>query len=204
MKRMSRLAVSVALVLASWGAARGAEPAKPVVSVPTYENKTCPIMGKPSSKALFTDTEFGRIYVCCMPCVPKIKADPARAAAAAYPVRRKAGNTVDPVTGEKLGEAPHMIVLQGYEIALASKENEARARANVQIVLTKALRPKVVEVGNTHDPITGAVVVDNLFVLVDDDLVRLSAAKSVEGVRANPVKALAAAKANAAQRPQTK
>lgn len=173
--------------------------AAPVVTVPTYENKTCPVMGKPSSKALFTDTDLGRHYVCCMPCVPKIKADPARAMAAAYPVTKKAGNTVDPLTGEAIGERPFMIWLQGYDIALASEANATRARANAQIVLVKALNPKVVEVGNGTDPITGKPVVDNLFVLVDNDLIRLSAGTSVDQVRAAPEKARKAAKESAAR-----
>lgn len=156
-------------------------------------------MGKPASKALFTDTDLGRHYVCCMPCVPKIKADPARAMAAAYPVTKKAGNTVDPVTGEAIGATPFMIWLQGYDIALASEANAKRARANAQIVLVKALNPKVVEVGNGTDPITGKPVVDNLFVLVDNDLIRLSAATSVDQVRADPEKARKAAKESAAR-----
>jgi hypothetical protein len=156
-------------------------------------------MGKPASKALFTDTDLGRHYVCCMPCVPKIKADPARAMAAAYPVTRKAGNTVDPLTGEKIGERPFIIWLQGYDIALASEANAKRARANAQIVLVKALNPKVVDVGNGTDPITGKPVVDNLFVLVDNDLIHLSAATSVDQVRRDPEKARKAAKEIAAR-----
>lgn len=174
-------------------------PTQPAVTVPTYENKTCPIMGKPSSKALFTDTDFGRIYVCCMPCVPKIKADAERAAKAAYPVVKKVGNTVDPVTGTAVGEQPFLLTLQGYEIALASEQNAAKARANAQIVLTKALDAKVVDVGNATDPITGQPVADNLFVLVDKDLIRLSAATSVEKVKADPEAARKKAKEIAAR-----
>lgn len=172
---------------------------QPVVSVPTFENKTCPIMGKPASKALYTDTDLGRHYVCCMPCVPKVKADPARAMAAAYPVTRNAGNTVDPLTGEAIGDRPFMIWLQGYDIALASEANAQRARANAQIVLVKALDPKVVDVGNGTDPISGQPVVDNLFVLVDKDLIRLSASTSVEKVRADPEAARRKAKEVAAR-----
>ena len=173
--------------------------ARPVVTVPTFENKTCPIMGKPSSKALFTDTDFGRIYVCCMPCVPKIKLDAERAAKAAYPLTKKAGNTTDPVTGAPVGERPFLLLLQGYEIALASEQNAAKARANAQIVLTKALDAKVVDIGNGTDPITGQAVADNLFVLVDKDLIHLSAATSVEQVRADPEAARKKAKEIAAR-----
>lgn len=202
MKTHLLLVAALSALLAPLSTAFADEPAPapaPVVKVPTYENKTCPIMGKPSSKALFTDTDFGRVYVCCIPCVPKIKLDPAKAVAAAYPVVKKAGNTVDPVTGEKLGGKPFVITLQGFEIALASEQNAKRARANAQIVLSKALNPKVVDVGNGTDPITGAPVVDNLFVLVDNDLIHLSAATSVEQVRRDPEKARKAAKEIAAR-----
>src|SRR5204863_8542795 len=109
-------------------------------------------------KVLFTDTEKGRIYVCCRPCVAKIKADPERAYAAAYPVVKKAGNTVDPLTGEAIGDKAVTITLQGYEIALAGPEDVKPARASAQIVLVKALDPKVVDVGNGTDPGTGAPV----------------------------------------------
>lgn len=176
-----------------------AAPPAPVVSVPTYANATCPIMGKPASKALFTDIDFGRVYVCCPPCIKKVQADPERASKAAYPVVKKAGNTVDPVTGEKVGDKPFLITLQGYEIALASEESAKVARANAQITITKALNPDVADVGNGTDPVTGLPVADNVFVLIDKDLVRLSAPGVVDAVRKDPEKARAAAKAIAAK-----
>lgn len=179
------------------GPAPVAKPAA-VVTVPTYENATCPIMGKPSSKALFTDTDFGRIYVCCPPCMKKIQADAERAAKTAFPVVKQANNTVDPVTGAKIGDKPVLITLQGYEIALASEASVKPARANAQITITKAINPDVVDIGNQTDPVTGLPVVANAFVLIDRDLVRLSSPAVVEDVRRDPEKARAAAKAIAA------
>jgi hypothetical protein len=173
--------------------------AAPTVSVPTYANSTCPIMGKPSSKALFIDTTCGRIYVCCPPCYAKIKADPERACKTAYPVLKKVGNAIDPVTGVKVGDSKATVTLQGHEIALASAENVKAAQANAQIVLTKALKPEVVDVGNGTDPITGKPVIDNAFVLVDNDLIHLSSPAVVEDVRRDPAKARQAAKAIAAK-----
>src|SRR5262249_51199268 len=85
-----------ALLVAAWArfaAAQDPSPA-PTVTVPTFENATCPIMGRPSSKALFADTAHGRIYVCCPPCIGKIGLDPERAYRAAFPTTKKAGNTV--------------------------------------------------------------------------------------------------------------
>ncbi len=198
---LSLSAVAAALLLTGVRAdAEEAAPASaPVVSVPTFENKTCPIMGKPSSKALFTDTDYGRVYVCCPPCIKKIQADALRATQAAYPVLKKVGNTTDPVTGAKIGDKPVLITLQGNEIALASEESVKPARANAQIVLTKVLKPDVVDVGNRTDPITGKPVVDNAFVLIDKDLVRLSGPEVVEAVRKDPAAALKAAKEIAAK-----
>lgn len=191
--------VAVSLVIMTPALAQDAAPAPapapapaaapaPVVRVPTFENATCPIMGRPSSKALFTDTDFGRVYVCCPPCIKKIQGDPARAYQTAYPVLKKAGNTVDPVTGASIGEKPVLLSLQGYEIALASEASVAPARANAQIVLTKALDPRIVDVGNRTDPVTGQPVVDNAFVLIDQDLIHLASPQSVEAVRNDPEK----------------
>src|SRR5262245_40792543 len=156
-------------------------------------------MGRPSSKALFAETDFGRIYVCCPPCIKKILADPARAYQTAYPSPKKAGNTVDPVTGEKIGDKPVVISLQGYEISLASEASVKPARANALIVITKATRPDVVDVGNHTDPVTGAAIKDNLFVLIDKDLVRLATAASIEEAQRDPEKVRKAAKDIAAK-----
>lgn len=198
---LSLAAVTVALLTTAVRAHadEAAPAAAPVVSVPTFENKTCPIMGKPSSKALFTDTDYGRVYVCCPPCIKKIQADALRATQAAYPVLHKAGNTTDPVTGAKIGDKPVLITLQGHEIALASEASVKPARANAQIVLTMVLKPDVVDVGNRTDPVTGKPVVDNAFVLIDKHLVRLSGPEVVEAVRKDPAAALKAAKEIAAK-----
>lgn len=180
------------------------KPKAPAVTVPTFENGTCPIMGKPSSRALFTETEKGRIYVCCPPCIAKIKADPERAYQAAYPVPKMAGNTVCPVTGETLGPNAVTVVLQGYEVGLVGPTCVPKARANAQVVLVKVLVPRVVDVGNLTCPVTGEAVADNAFCLVGDDLVRLSSPKCVADVKKDPVKALEAAKAIAARQAAAK
>jgi hypothetical protein len=166
----------------------------PVVSTPHFENKNCPIMAKPSSTVMFVETpENGRIYVCCLPCVPKIKQDFPRAYAAAYPTVKKLENTVDPWSGETLGKDAVTISLQGHEIRVAPG-NVAKARANAQIVLVKATRPKVVDLKNATSPVSGKPVVDDAYVLVDDDLIRLAAASEVAEVRKDPEKARAKAK----------
>lgn len=171
----------------------------PVVSVPTFQNTTCPIMGKPSSLALFTDTaDHGRIYVCCMPCVPKIKRDQDRAYTAAYPTVRRVGNTTDPLTGRALGEDAVTLSLQGYEIRVAP-QSVKRTKANAQIVLTLLLRANVLDVGNLRSPISNQPVVDNVFVLIDNDLVRLAAATEVEDVKRDPERARRTAKEIAAR-----
>ena len=171
-----------------------AEEAAPAVTVPTFANATCPIMGKPASLKLFVDTEMGRMYVCCPPCIAKIKKDVANAFKVGYPTTKKVGNTVCPVTGKPLDDKAVTIVLQGHEIGLSSADVAAAARADSQITLVKATRPKVVDVGNRTCPINGQPVVANAFALVGDDLIRLSSPAAVEEVRKDPAKALKAAK----------
>ena len=77
---MVRFIISVAAVLVlacgSVSHAQESRPANLVVSVPTFQNVNCPIMGKPSSTSLFVDTPMGRIYTCCPPCNAKIRRDP--------------------------------------------------------------------------------------------------------------------------------
>jgi hypothetical protein len=98
------------------------------VTVPTYINTTCPIMAKPASKAMFAETARGRIYVCCLPCIPRILKDPDKALEAAYPTIKKAGNTKCPVTDQALGADAVTVVLQGYEIGVCKTCAEEATR----------------------------------------------------------------------------
>ncbi len=170
-----------------------AAPAAPAVTVPTYINTTCPIMGKAASKAMFADTIHGRIYVCCPPCIAKILKDPDRAYAAAYPVVKKAGNSVCPITDKPLAADAVTVVLQGYEVGVCATCAK-QAQENSQIVLAKALDPKIVEIRNRTCPITNQPVATNAFCVIGNELVHLSSPKAVEEVRKDPVKALLAAK----------
>lgn len=185
------------------GAATTPAPAKPAeslaVSVPVVMNPNCPIMGKPASALLFTDTDRGRIYLCCAPCAKKVRKDPDRAYEAAFPTARKAGNTICPVTGGKVDAKSPTVLLQGVEVAVASEDAKKLAPAMAQIVLAKALDPAVRDVGNVNCPITGKPVAANLYCLVGKDLVRLSGAECVEEVRKDPARALAAARDDAAK-----
>ena len=64
--------VITALLCATVAFAQDSRPVEktvtPEVTVPTWVNANCPIMAKPASAALFVDTTFGRIYVCCAGC----------------------------------------------------------------------------------------------------------------------------------------
>ena len=113
------------------------------VTVPTWGNATCPIMGKPSSEALYVDVKFGRIYICCPPCARKIRAEPAVAYRAAYPTATRIDNKVDPVTGSALGEKTVTMELQGYEFKVCADGCEAKAREHSQVTLVHlAARPR--------------------------------------------------------------
>lgn len=172
-------------------------PATPEVSVPTFQNVNCPIMGKPSSTALFVDTPKGRIYTCCPPCNPKIRKDPITAHKAAYPKITKLDNKTCPITGEAIPADAPTVVLQGYEFSVCCKECVPLAQENSQIVLTKLLNPKVRDVGNTVCPLTGKPAEKNAFVLIGDDLVRLSSTRCADVVRKAPEETLKKAKASA-------
>lgn len=177
-------------------AAKPAEP--PAVAVPVIMNPNCPIMGKPSSVLLFTDTAKGRIYLCCAPCARKVRKDPDRAYEAAFPTSQKAGNTACPVTGKAVDGKSPTIVLQGVEIAVATEDAKKLAPSMAQIVLAKALDPGVRDVGNVNCPITGKPVSVNAYCLVGKDLVRLSDAECVAEVRKDPARALVKAREDAA------
>jgi hypothetical protein len=178
--------------------------AAPAVAKPAFANPSCPIMGRETSAALYVDTDYGRIYTCCLPCNKKIRAAPETAYKAAYPKTEKAANAVCPVSGEKIGADPATIVLQGREISLSSKDHVKAARENAQITLAKATDPALKDVGNTIDPTNGKPVVANAFVIVGEHLIRLSSSAAAEEVRKNPAAALAKAKASAAEKPASK
>lgn len=170
-------------------------PAIPVVSVPTVPNATCPIMGKPASLALFAETQHGRIYVCCTPCIVKIQRDPQRAYEAAYPLTHEVRNTRCPVSDAPLGPDAVSVVLQGHSIRVCPTCVE-KARTHSQVTLAKALDETRRDVGNALCPVTGGAVAANAFCLVGSELIHLSSPKAVEQVRKDPLRYLEAARRN--------
>lgn len=167
--------------------------AAPAVTVPTYINGTCPIMGKPASKAMWAETPHGRIYVCCPPCIAKIAKDPLKAYEAAYPVTKKAGNKVCPVTDKPLGADAVMVKIQGYEVGVCANCSAA-ALQDHQITLAKALDAALVEIRNQTCPVNAQPVTPNAFCVIGQELVHLSSPKAVDEVRRDPAKYLAVAK----------
>ena len=196
----SIISVTGVLMLACGSASHAQEsrPAPLPVSVPTYENVNCPIMGKPSSTSLFVDTPKGRIYTCCPPCNAKIRKDPDFAHKAAYPKITKIENKVCPITGNAIPAGSPTLVLQGYEFSVCSMECVQAAQNHSQIVLTKLLKPEVRDLANTTCPLTGKKVENNAFVLIGNDLVHLSSTRCFEVVLRSPEETLRKAKASAA------
>lgn len=172
------------------------------VSVPTFPNASCPIMGKPISSVLFTDTQFGRIYICCKSCTKKIRQDPETAYKTAYPTTKLANNPICPVMGEKNEGSEHTVRLQGYDVALCCEECILQAMASPQTTLVKALDPKVQDLGNKTCPITGEAVTNNAYCLVGDTLIHLSSPGCVEGVKKDPKGTLEKAKKIALEKPK--
>ncbi len=171
------------------------------VEVPTFQNPTCPIMGKKVSMPLFVDTDAGRFYICCKPCIKKILADLPAATKTAYPTTKELDNKLCPVSGEPIGDDAVLVALQGYSFRVCCAACVTTARADSQITLTKLLREGVVDIGNTVSPDSGEPVVKNQFVLIGNSLVRLASAKAVEAIEKDPATMLQKAKEQAKQLP---
>src|SRR5436190_19197617 len=100
----SVIPVTAVLMLAC-GSVSHAQESRPhnlTVTLPTFQNVNCPIMGRPSSTALFVDTPLGRIYTCCLPCNAKIRRDPETAHMAAYHKITKLENKHSTITGQTI------------------------------------------------------------------------------------------------------
>lgn len=183
-------------------AAASARASVPKVEVPTFANKTCPIMGKKVSLPLFVDTELGRIYLCCKPCVKDVLADVATAHRTAYPVVQPLANDVCPVSGEPIGEDAETLVLQGVSFRVCCAGCAAEARTHAQRTLVRLLMPVVQDVGNATCPVTGEKATANAFVLIGDAMVHLANPKLVAEVGNDPVAVLAKARGLAAKQPK--
>lgn len=172
------------------------------VEVPTFQNPTCPIMGKKVSMPLFVDTELGRFYVCCKPCYRKVLRDLPAAHKTAYPVVEAHANTVCPVSGEPIGEDAVEVTLQGHRFKVCCAGCVADARTHSQVTLVRLTRPTTVDTGNTTCPVSGKAVSANAFVLVGDALVHLATAALAEDVAKAPAAMLAKAQQIAAAQPK--
>lgn len=163
------------------------------VLVPTWPNSTCPIMGKPISARLYTDTKLGRIYICCKACVKDIQADVEHAYKTAFPTTEKIANKVCPVTGAPLGKDAVRVELQGREFLVADKAAAALAAEDSQATLAKAHDMKLVDVRNATCPTTAEPVGKNVIAVIDGRIVRFASAKAIDEARKEPKKALAKA-----------
>lgn len=160
------------------------------VRVPVAPNTTCPIMGKPISLKLFTDTTHGRIWVCCKGCIADIHDDVELAYRTAYPTTSNVQSETCPVTGKALREDSPFVELQGLRFRVFDEGAAKRAVEHSQVTLARVREPKLVDVGNRHCPIDGKPVQANAFVVIDGRLVHLSSPKHVEELTKGPQKAL--------------
>lgn len=191
------LVIVVALAVAAFAPASRARAETPApadgVLVPSWPNSTCPIMGKPISARLYTDTQRGRIYICCKACVKDIQADVEHAYKTAYPTTEKIANKVCPVTGAPLGKDAVPVEMQGREFRVADKAAAAAAAEDAQATIAKALDPKLVDVRNATCPTTAEPVAKNVYAVIDGRIVRFASAKAIEEARKDAKKALAKA-----------
>ena len=72
--------VLLAGVVALSGCKKKSEPAGPKgTKAPTtiaIEQKTCPVMGRPIDKSIYTEYKGKKVYFCCQGCVDQFKANP--------------------------------------------------------------------------------------------------------------------------------
>jgi hypothetical protein len=158
--------------------------------VPRYPNTSCPIMGKPISLALFTDTDHGRIWLCCKGCIAEVHADPALAYKTAYPTEQRVETERCIVTGKAFQKGSPEVVLQGRRFRVFDAAAAEIARREAQIVLARLMEPTLVDVANGVCPIDGKPVAPNAFVVIDGWIVRLSATKHASNAAEAPAKTL--------------
>lgn len=158
--------------------------------VPEFANATCPIMGKPASASLFTDTEFGRIYVCCKPCIKKVRKEAEKSWKTAYPVVKPAANTACPITGKGVDAKVPAVAVQGASIALCCTDCVPKVATSSQIALAKAEDPKLVDLENRACPITGEEADANTIAVIDGTIVRFATSKARDVAKKDPKAAL--------------
>ncbi|MBK6939075.1 MAG: hypothetical protein IPH13_02565 [Planctomycetes bacterium] len=158
--------------------------------VPEFANATCPIMGKPASASLFTDTEFGRIYVCCKPCIKKVRKEAEKSWKTAYPVVKPATNTACPITGKDVDAKVPVVAVQGVSIALCCTDCVPKVTTSSQIALAKAEDPKLVDLENRACPITGEEADANTIAVIDGTIVRFATSKARDAAKEDAKAAL--------------
>ncbi|HLU40057.1 MAG TPA: hypothetical protein VK081_11790 [Planctomycetota bacterium] len=184
---MSRIPFLLLFLFTPLSAQQERAPADPPpVSVPAFPNSTCPIMGKKVSSRLFTDTEYGRIWICCKGCDKKILRDVEAAYKTAYPTTKEVANEVCPVSGEKLGEGAVEVTLQGHSFRVCCARCVPVAREHSQVTLARVTDAKVRDLRNAECPVTGEPVVANAFARVGDTIVRLSSPACVAALKKDP------------------
>lgn len=166
------------------------KPDEDVLRVPAYPNSTCPVMGKPISTRLFTDTKYGRIYICCKACVEEIQADVDHAYKTAYPTTKSVENKTCPVTSKPIGKDPVHVELQGRDFLVVDKAAALVAVDDAQATLAKLVEPKLTDVGNATCPITGEPVAKNTIAIIGNSIVRFASPKAVEEAKQDPEKTL--------------
>ncbi len=167
--------------------------------VPAHPNSSCPIMGKPISLKLYTDTPLGRIWVCCKSCIADIHADVGLAYKTAYPAERTLEATTCPVTGKPLTADSPQVALQGLRFRVLDDAAAKQAVAESQLVVARLLEPKLVDVANKLCPIDGKPTSANALVVIDGRIVRLSSPKHAEQAAKAPAQTLQRALESAKQ-----
>jgi len=150
-------------------------------------------MGKSISLALFTDTDQGRIWLCCKGCIAEVQADPALAYKTAYPTEQRVETERCIVTGKAYQKDSPWIVLQGKRFRVFDVAAADVARRESQLVVARLVEPALIDVANPTCPIDDKPVAANAIVGIDGKIVRLSSPKHARNAVEEPAKTLARA-----------
>jgi hypothetical protein len=151
-------------------------------------------MGKAVSTRLFTDTRYGRIYLCCKACVEEVQADVEHAYKTAFPTTEKLENKVCPVTQKPIGKDAVRVEMQGRDFLVVDKSAATTATLDSQATLAKLLDPKLVDVGNAECPVTGEPAAKNTIAVIEGHIVHFASTKAIEEAKKEPAKVLAKAR----------
>ncbi len=121
---------------------------------------TCPIMGGAIDPAQYLDYGHKRIFVCCPPCVEKVKADPDAAIATLAARGEAPGQALCPIMGRTINPAQY-VDHEGARVYVCCGTCLRRAKADPGAALQKLREKGVVPAKAVDKPATEKAAAHN-------------------------------------------